>query len=167
MGTKWKTCVRFYWRHERFSCEVEVNSHAIVKPRLDMSGMQTLIGRHCMIRIEWLRSLEKHITLDMRGGGSLIDEPSSKRHQPHCLNQIEWMLPTRPVPVCAFDTNLVVDDDLHVHLAAFSQSGHGGHVHPQIVCVEDFELGNTFKLVHVLFRDLGNLQQPQLILVFD
>lgn len=43
----------------------------------------------------------------------------------------------------------------------------GGQRDPQIVGVEDLELGNRLKFVNVGLRDLCDLQQPQMILILD
>lgn len=63
--------------------------------------------------------------------------------------------------------HLRVDDDLQVHGVLLLQPLHGGQRDPQVVGVEDLELGDGLELVDVSLGDLGDLQQPQVILVLD
>ncbi len=63
--------------------------------------------------------------------------------------------------------HLWVDDDLQVHGVLLMQPLDGGQRDPQVVGVEDLELGDRLELVDVGLWYLRDLQQPQVILVLD
>ncbi len=63
--------------------------------------------------------------------------------------------------------HLWVDDDLQVHGVLLVQPLDGRQRDPQVVGVEDLELGHRLELVHVGLWYLRDLQQPQVILVLD
>ena len=63
--------------------------------------------------------------------------------------------------------HLGVNDDLQVHGVLLLQPLDGGQGDPQVVGVEDLELGDGLELVHVGLRHLGDLQQPQVVVVLD
>lgn len=69
--------------------------------------------------------------------------------------------------VVGLRSHLGVDDDLQVHAVLLLQPLDGGQRDPQVVGVEDLELGDGLELVHVGLRDLSYLQEPHAVLVLD
>ena len=70
------------------------------------------------------------------------------------------------VRVCV-SSHLGVDDDLHIHGVLLLQPLDSCQGDPQIVGVEDLELGPGLELDHMGLGHLGDLQQPQLAVVLD
>lgn len=62
---------------------------------------------------------------------------------------------------------LGVHDDLHIHHTLLLQPLDGSQRNPQVVGVEDLELGDRLELVHVGLWNLGDLQQAQLPIILD
>ncbi|GMT17579.1 hypothetical protein PFISCL1PPCAC_8876, partial [Pristionchus fissidentatus] len=62
---------------------------------------------------------------------------------------------------------LRVDDNLHFERLRLHVALHRAQMHPQVVRVEDSELGNTLELVHVVLGHLRNLEQHQTVLVLQ
>ena len=67
----------------------------------------------------------------------------------------------------ALFSHLGVDDYLHVNGVLLLQPLDGGQGDPQVVGVEDLELGDRLELVHVGLGHLGDLQKAQLSVVLS
>lgn len=70
-----------------------------------------------------------------------------------------------PLNPCQLIDYLWVNNDLHVNGVFLLQPFNRRQGNPQIVGVEYFEFGHRLEFIHVCFRDLSYLHQPQLVLI--